>query len=104
MAKKDTTNPEVYSRTAKGHYPIASDETTAGSVVLHGYNLAASNADVDISAGMGSRESGAYAYTVSGSITTINNMNNNDAQKDLQKGQKLQTCTTASQIHLQTLS
>lgn len=82
MAKKDTTNPEVYSRTAKGHYPIASDETTAGSVVLHGYNLAASNADVDISAGMGSRESGAYAYTVSGSITTINNMNNNDAHGD----------------------
>ena len=79
MSKKDTTNPEVYSRTAKGHYPIASDETATGSVILHGYNLAAANADVDISSGMGSRASGAYAYTVSGTITTINNMNNNDA-------------------------
>ena len=79
LAKKDATNPEAYSRTAKGHYPIASDETATGSVVLHGYNLKAGSTDVDISSGMGTRATGAYAYPVRDSITTINNMNNNDA-------------------------
>lgn len=79
LAKKNKKNPEVFSRTSKGHYPIASSETKTGTVVLEGFNLAAGNATVDISSGMGTRTSGAYAYTVTGTIETINNINNNDA-------------------------
>jgi hypothetical protein len=79
LSKKNKSNPTVYSRTAKGHYPIASSETATGSVMLQGYNLASGNADVDISGIIANRTTGAYAYTVSGTITSINNMNNNDA-------------------------
>ena len=77
LAKKNKRNPEVYSRTAQGHYPIASDET---EVILQGFNLAAGNADVNISSTIESSTTGAYAYTIPDTtITTINNMNNNNA-------------------------
>ena len=77
LATKNKKNPEVYSRTAQGHYPIASDET---EVILQGFNLAAGNADVNISSTIESSTTGAYAYTIPDTtITTINNMNNNNA-------------------------
>ncbi|MBR3645913.1 MAG: hypothetical protein IKN54_05800, partial [Lachnospiraceae bacterium] len=75
LATKNKKNPEVYSRTAQGHYPIASDET---EVILQGFNLAAGNGDVNISSTIASSTTGAYAYTIPDTtITTINNMNNN---------------------------
>ena len=80
LATKNKKNPEVYSRTAQGHYPIASDET---EVILQGFNLAAGNADVNISSTIANMVTGAYAYTIPGTtITTINNMNNNNAHGD----------------------
>nr|WP_318680347.1 hypothetical protein [uncultured Treponema sp.] len=64
-------NPTVYSRTAKGHYPIRSDET----VTLNGFNLAADNASVTASA---PSSSGNYVHTVNG-VSTLNNINVNNA-------------------------
>ena len=64
-------NPTVYSRTAKGHYPIRSDET----VILNGFNLAADNASVTASA---PSSSGNYVHTVNG-VSTLNNINVNNA-------------------------
>lgn len=86
LSKKDTSNPTVYSRTAKGHYPIASDE---GAITLKGYNLAFEDGDVTIPAAtVADMTSGAYSYKVydpsgdNNDIMTINNMNNNDALGD----------------------
>ena len=75
---------KVFARTAQGHYSIASNE---GAITLSGYNLAASNADVTITANtVAGMSSGKYSYTVSGTgenaITTINNINNNGAHGD----------------------
>ena len=71
LASKD-----LPSRTALGHYPIATDE----EITLKGYNLKAGSADITIAnsviAGMSSNS---YEYTVRGTIKTINNLNNNDA-------------------------
>lgn len=72
---------KVFARTAQGHYSIASNE---GAITLSGYNLAASNTDVTIAADtVSGMSSGNYSYPVSGTganaITTINNMNNNNA-------------------------
>ena len=81
LAGMNVPDPTAYSRTARGHYPIASNES---SIVLSGYNLAANNANITLNeTAISSLPSGSYAYTVSGTganaITTINNMNNNDA-------------------------
>ena len=81
LAGMNVPDPTAYSRTARGHYPIASNES---SIVLSGYNLAANNANVTLNeTAISSLTSGSYAYTVSGTdenaISTINNMNNNDA-------------------------
>lgn len=86
LAKMNRPNPTVYSRTAKGHYPIASDENTTGSVTLEGFNLSESGT-VDISSEIDSKNSGTYSYTVNKDSTkasaeeveTFNNKNNNDA-------------------------
>lgn len=69
---------DVVSRTALGHYPIASDEN---SIILNGYNLAQNNTSVTLNAT--SRSSGAYEYPVGNTgISTINNINNNSAHGD----------------------
>lgn len=69
---------DVVSRTALGHYPIASDEN---SIILSGYNLAQNNTSVTLNAT--SRSSGAYEYPVGNTgISTINNINNNSAHGD----------------------
>ena len=70
----------LYGRTALGHYPIGADET---SVILQGYNLAADNGNVTLNATtISGLPTGEYQYTVSGTIKTINNLNNNDAHGD----------------------
>lgn len=80
LANMNTPDPTIYSRTAQGHYPVASNET---EIVLKGYNLAAHNADVTLnSTAIGALTTKAYEYTVSGSIKTINNINNNNAHGD----------------------
>ena len=77
LAEMNTPDPVIYSRTAQGHYPIATNET---SVVLKGFNLAQNNADVTLDeTDITALTTGAYAYTVRTGITTINNLNNNDA-------------------------
>ena len=77
LAQMNTPDPVIYSRTAQGHYPIATNET---SVVLKGYNLAQNNADVTLGeTDITALTTDAYAYTVRTGITTINNLNNNDA-------------------------
>ena len=77
LAQMNTPDPVIYSRTAQGHYPIASNET---SVILSGYNLAADSDDVTLNeTAISALSSGVYAYTVATGITTINNLNNNDA-------------------------
>ena len=81
LARKNTPDPTVYSRTALGHYPIASNEaaTTGQEVVLSGFNLAANNADVSLNnETISGLSSGKYNYPVNG-INSINNINNNDA-------------------------
>lgn len=69
-----------YARTALGHYPIVTNE---GNITLQGYNLAANSADVTVASTSikytDGSYSGPYEYTVSGTIKTINNMNNNNA-------------------------
>lgn len=85
LSRKNKSNPEVYSRTAQGHYPIASDETEAGSVVLQGFNLSTGSADVDISSIISTQTTGAYVYTRgtgANAVMSINNMNYNDAHGD----------------------
>ena len=80
LANMNKPDPTIYSRTAQGHYPVASNET---EIVLKGYNLAAHNADVTLnSTAIGALTTKAYEYTVSGSIKTINNINNNNAHGD----------------------
>ena len=83
LARKNEPDPTIYSRTAQGHYPIASDEAadTNTPVVLSGFNLAANNAPVNLgNTDIKDLSSGAYAYTVGTTgISTINNLNNNDA-------------------------
>ena len=81
LAKMNRPNPTIYSRTARGHYPIASDETATGSVTLEGFNLSTSGT-VDISSEIGSKNSGPYSYTVgtgTDAVESFNNKNNNDA-------------------------
>lgn len=87
LAKMNKPNPTIYSRTAKGHYPIASDETANGSVILEGFNLAAKTTanpkgTVDISSEIGSKTTGAYSYTVgtgANAVESFNNKNNDNA-------------------------
>ena len=64
-------NPSVYNRTARGHYPVASDET----ITFAGFNLG-DNTTLDVST---LTASGAYDFAVNG-ITALNNKNNNDAK------------------------
>jgi hypothetical protein len=66
---KKKQNQSVYSRTAKGHYPVASDE----KIVLVGFNLGGKT-NVDVKG----LSSGLYEVEVNG-IKTLNNINNNDA-------------------------
>ena len=77
LSKKNKNNPTIYSRTAQGHYPIASTET---EVIISGYNLKAGNGDVTINAS--NFTTGGYSYEVTTGYTTINNLNNNDAHGD----------------------
>ena len=83
LARKNVPDPTIYSRTAQGHYPIASDEAadTNTPVVLSGFNLAANNASVNLgNTDIKDRASGAYAYEVGDTgISTINNLNDNNA-------------------------
>ena len=77
LSTKNKISPSIYSRTAQGHYPIASTET---EVILSGYNLKAGNGNVTINAN--SLTTGNYAYEVTTGYSTINNLNNNDAHGD----------------------
>lgn len=72
LSNQNEGDPEVYSRTARGHYPIASNES---SLELRGFNLAANSANITLS-GISSLPTGQYAYTVN-EIESINNKNNN---------------------------
>lgn len=62
--------PSVYARTALGHYSVRADEI----VTLKGFNLGATTT-VNINSFNKSKE---YEHTVNG-ITSLNNINNNDA-------------------------
>ncbi len=66
-------NPTVYSRTARGNYPVRADET----ITVNGFNLDVSGAS-SITYAIGSMTSGAYTHTVNG-IASLNNRNGNDA-------------------------
>ncbi len=66
-------NPTVYSRTARGNYPVRHNET----VTLNGFNLD-TNGSSSVPLAIGSMTSGAYNHTVNG-IASLNNKNGNDA-------------------------
>ena len=100
LSRKNKSNPEVYSRTAQGHYPIASDETEDGDVMLQGYNLTSGSADVDISSIISTQTTGAYAYTRgtgANAVMSINNMNYNDAHGDFDLSDTTLTVATKAQ-------
>ncbi len=72
---KKKQNQSVYSRTAKGHYPVASTET----ITLKGFNLQKSLADTTTTTvGASTLSSGEYAVTVN-NVKSLNNLNNNGA-------------------------
>ena len=64
-------NHSVYSRTAQGHYPIASGET----ITLLGFNLSTSG---EVKIETVTMKSGLYKYSVN-NVATLNNINNNNA-------------------------
>lgn len=73
LAKMNTPDPTIYSRTAQGHYPIASNED---SIEFEGFNLG-TDSTLDSDA-IGDLESGEYSYKV-GNVPALNNINNNEA-------------------------
>ena len=76
LAEQNAGDPTLYSRTALGHYPIATNET---SVILEGFNLTAGNGTVTLNNNaIKNLATGNYAYSVN-NINTINNLNKNDA-------------------------
>ena len=80
-------NPSVYNRTARGHYPVASDET----ITFAGFNLG-DNTTLDVST---LTASGAYDFAVNG-ITALNNKNNNNAKGVYSKTVDLASTPTGS--------
>ena len=76
LAEQNAGDPTLYSRTALGHYPIATNET---SVILEGFNLTAGNGTVTLNNNaIKNLATGNYAYSVN-NINTINNLNKKDA-------------------------
>lgn len=65
------SNPSVYNRTARGHYPVRIGET----ITFNGFNLG-TKTTLEITENMTSAE---YNFTVGG-ISAINNLNNNDSK------------------------
>ena len=80
-------NPSVYNRTARGHYPVASDE----KITFSGFNLG-DNTTLDV---LTLTASGAYDFAVNG-ITALNNKNDNDAKGNYDKTVNLATSPTGS--------
>ncbi|MBQ8013456.1 MAG: hypothetical protein IJ257_03535 [Treponema sp.] len=70
LSKLKTNNPSVYNRTARGHYPVAADET----ITFEGFNL---NGNTTLA--VSNLASGKYDLIVEG-ITALNNLNDNDAK------------------------
>ena len=82
-----TNNPSVYNRTARGHYPVASDE----KITFAGFNLG----DTKTLAVSTLTASGAYDFAVNG-ITALNNKNDNNAKGKYAKTVDLATSPTGS--------
>ncbi|MGP1564025.1 MAG: hypothetical protein ACTTHU_01130 [Treponema sp.] len=87
LSGKKKNNPSVYSRTAKGHYPVnggkpnnAPDATMgAETITLEGFNLGTTT-----SINASTLTSGAYTHTVNG-VESLNNKNNNDSKGEYTK-------------------
>ncbi len=75
LSKLKTNNPSVYNRTARGHYPVAADET----ITFEGFNL---NGNTTLA--VSNLASGKYDLIVEG-ITALNNLNDNDAKGEYDK-------------------
>ncbi|MBR1537065.1 MAG: hypothetical protein IJ630_09020 [Treponema sp.] len=84
LSKLKTNNPSVYNRTARGHYPVAADET----VTFEGFNLGDTKT-LAVSTLTASRAYDfAVTYTEEGAevkVYALNNKNNNDAKGEYDK-------------------
>lgn len=76
LSNTQKRNPSVYSRTALGHYAVASDEM----VTITGFNLVKGNSSVTKNMSE-LTSSGDFTFTVNG-VETLNNKNNNNARGD----------------------
>ena len=85
LSNTQKRNPSVYSRTALGHYAVASDET----VTITGFNLVKGNSSVTKNMSE-LTSSGDFTFTVNG-VETLNNKNNNNAHGDYSKSSDSKT-------------
>ena len=85
LSNSQKRNPSVYSRTALGHYSVASDET----VTISGFNLKEGNSNIEKNISE-INTSGAFVLKVN-NVETLNNKNNNNARGDFSKSSDSKT-------------